>query len=164
MTQHNRAGRIENLILALWVGSMIAIGYIAAPVLFSALDDRALAGALAGRMFAIVGIVGLVAGGILLLAFLIREGSGSLSHWRFWALLIMMMIVLGSQFVLQPMMADLKAQGIVAGSEIAKRFGMLHGVSSILYLVTSVIGVVLILFGTRPSGPRLKTLAELKQL
>jgi hypothetical protein len=37
--------------LTLWVGGFWAIGYLAAPMLFYNLDDRMLAGMLAGKMF-----------------------------------------------------------------------------------------------------------------
>ena len=39
--------------ITLWVGGLLAIGYIAAPVLFASLGDRQLAGMIAGRLFAI---------------------------------------------------------------------------------------------------------------
>ena len=52
------------------------------------------------------------------------------------------------QFGIQPIMADIKAQvlpGDVMHSAFAERFRMLHGISSILYLVQSLLGAVLIL-------------------
>ena len=56
----NKLERLENLLLAVWGGTLIGIGYIAAPILFKALDDRALAGNLAGQMFHIIMLEGLV--------------------------------------------------------------------------------------------------------
>src|SRR3569623_1849958 len=50
----------ERLLLAVWVGGMLAVGYLAVPVLFHMLDDRVLAGALAGEMFRYMNGVGLV--------------------------------------------------------------------------------------------------------
>ena len=63
---------IERIILTLWVGALWAIGYLAVPFLFSGLDDRRLAGELAGEMFKAVGYVGLVSGIILLVTAVIR--------------------------------------------------------------------------------------------
>ena len=40
---------LERLLLALWVGGMLMVGYVVTPVLFSSLDTRLLAGAVAGR-------------------------------------------------------------------------------------------------------------------
>src|SRR4030067_236139 len=75
----------ERLLLTLWVGSLWAIGYIAVPVLFHALDDRQLAGNVAGRVFAVVYLVGLVAGP-LLLASLWMRATTPVRGWRFWAI------------------------------------------------------------------------------
>ena len=43
------------ILIALWVGGMWAIGYMAAPVLFASLGDRQLAGMVAGKLFALIG-------------------------------------------------------------------------------------------------------------
>jgi hypothetical protein len=59
------------------------------------------------------------------------------------------MLVLGLviQFGLSPVMADLKVQARpldVMHSAFADRFKMLHGVSSILYLLESLLGMILV--------------------
>lgn len=142
--------KVQNVLLAVWVGAMISIGYIAAPVLFKALDDRKLAGALAGEMFFIVSIIGVVVGTVLIVAYTMRSKSAALTQWRFWLLLIMSITAFSSLFVIQPMMADLKAQGLAPGSDAAATFGKLHGVSSIMHLMASVSGLVLLFNGLRP--------------
>jgi hypothetical protein len=139
---------LERVLLTLWIGTMWAIGYIAAPVLFAVLDERQTAGRLAGEMFHIVNWLGLGCGIVLILMVLKRYGH----HWRFWVLLVMVLVVANNQFVLQPMMQALKTEGLTPGSEAAGRFGMLHGISSILYLLTSVLGLVLVALGLRPKA------------
>jgi len=139
--------RIENLFLSLWVGCLVGVGYIAAPVLFKTLDDRSLAGNLAGQMFYIVAVVGLVIGISLFLSYQFRTKKTAFREWRFWVLGLMVLCVAMGFFVLQPIIADIKALGIEPGSENAKRFGILHGVSSVLYLVTTLSGVVLLFAG-----------------
>lgn len=161
--QGKSLSRVENLILGLWVGAMVGIGYIAAPVLFKLLDDRSLAGSLAGEMFRIVGLVGLFAAAVLLLGMFFREQAAAFKQWRFWVLGLMAGIIAVSMFGIQPYMVELKADGLVPGSDMAKRFGMMHGVSSILYLLNTIFGVVLLLSGLRNQGRRAKTLAELNQ-
>ena len=52
--------------VALWVGGLWAIGYLAAPVLFASLGDRQLAGMVAGKLFALIGWVGLGSAAYLL--------------------------------------------------------------------------------------------------
>jgi len=140
---------LERLLLSLWVGIMVGIGYIAAPVLFKVLDDRKLAGGLAGEMFHVVTIIGLIFGGILLLLRYKEESIEFLKQWRGWLLLLMLCLVATSMFVLQPMIAEVKALGISEGNENAKKFGMLHGVSSLLYMATVISGILLIFFGIR---------------
>lgn len=138
---------LERVVLTLWVGGLWAIGYIAAPTLFSELtDNRQLAGSLAGPMFTAVGYIGLVAGFVLFFSSLQTLGK----QWRAWILLMMWIIVLVSLFVLQPMMQELKLQGLVPGSEQQARFGMLHGISAMLHLLLSLSGALLVAVGLRP--------------
>ena len=82
--------KLENLTLAIWVGCMIGVGYIAAPVLFSALDDRQMAGMLAGKMFHVVTIIGLICGGILLMLRYRETSIEIFSQWRGWLLILML--------------------------------------------------------------------------
>jgi MFS family permease len=140
----------ERVVLTAWVGGMWAIGYLAAPVLFNVLDDRRMAGELAGPMFKIMAIVGLVCGAVLLASALKRHGATWFRTWRVWTLVAMLVLVAISLFVLQPMLQELKEQGLVEGSEQIRRFGMLHGVSWILYLFTSVGGLALVACGLVP--------------
>ncbi|KAF0193303.1 MAG: hypothetical protein FD165_406 [Gammaproteobacteria bacterium] len=149
MTPSSRLLVGEQLLLTLWVGSQWAIGYIAVPVLFHSLDNRALAGNVAGEMFTVVYLIGLVAGPLLLASLWFRAGP-VLREWRFWVIAAMVVLVAIGMFVVQPMMQDLKTQGeLVKGSELAARFGRLHGVSSAMYLVTSLLGLALVVFGRR---------------
>jgi len=138
----------QKVLLTAWVGGLWAIGYIAAPTLFAMLDDRKLAGMLAGEMFHIINWLGLVCGVFLLLITLKRYGR----IWRFWILAVMLVLVLNNEFVLQPMMAELKAQGLLEGSAAKSQFGMLHGIASILYLITSIMGLALVAAGSKQSA------------
>ncbi|HEY9151095.1 MAG TPA: DUF4149 domain-containing protein, partial [Gammaproteobacteria bacterium] len=54
----------ERILLTLWVGGLWAIGFIAAPILFAVLEDRTLAGTLAGEMFRALAWLGLVCGSL----------------------------------------------------------------------------------------------------
>ena len=132
----------EKILLTIWVGGMWAIGYIVAPILFNVLDDRQLAGMIAGHTFTAMSYVGLVCGSLLLIGGAYSRGW---KQWRHGVLLLMLIIVCVGQFVLQPMMAELKAQGLVEGSAAAATFGKLHGVASILFLINSIAGLVLVI-------------------
>lgn len=58
---------LYNVAVALWVGGLLAMGYLVAPLLFSKLADRSLAGSVAGTMFSAMAWVGLACGSYLLL-------------------------------------------------------------------------------------------------
>ncbi len=137
----------ERILLTIWVGGMWAIGYIVAPTLFSMLEDRSLAGSIAGRLFTIVSYVGLISGVILLAGLLFSLGMQAFQAWRSWVLVGMLCFIVVGQFVLQPKMEALKIAG-VEGEAVAQ-FAMLHGIASILFLVNSLAGLVLVIFGVR---------------
>jgi hypothetical protein len=137
----------ERILLTLWVGALWAIGYLAVPTLFALLDDRILAGMLAGRMFTLVSFLGLFCGGVLLLGSLLRQGKLALRSVRVWLLVVMLLLVAVGEFGVQPLMAQLKAQGLVEGSMQAAQFARLHGVASVLYLINSLCGLLLVGLG-----------------
>lgn len=130
-----------------WVGTLWAIGYVAVPILFAALDDRVMAGALAGRMFTVGAWLGIACAVVLWV--LARRGTpGRGRTLRLWLIAGMLGLVALGAFVLQPAMAQLKAGGLAAGSVEAAEFARLHGVSSLLYLAVSIGGLVLAALGS----------------
>ncbi|OXJ02625.1 MULTISPECIES: DUF4149 domain-containing protein [Burkholderia] len=141
--------RVFRLLSAVWVGSLLTIGYAVAPVLFKTLE-RMTAGSVAAQLFRIEAILGVVCG-VLLLALSnqqVRRGSSEYRRVR-WVVAAMVVCVLVGYFALQPFMNALRVAAMDAGTDIANspyasRFGMLHGVSSAFYLVESVLGLMLI--------------------
>ncbi len=140
---------IERVLLALWVGGLWVTGYLVVPTLFATLDDRQLAGLLAGRIFQTMNYVGLGVGTYLVISVLVSTGEQKLKEWRVWVLLVMLFFIMAAAFIIQPMMQELKIQGIAEGSAQASQFGRLHGVSSILFLINSVLGLLLVGTGLR---------------
>lgn len=139
---------VERILLTLWVGGVWAIGYIAVPILFAVLDDRLLAGELAGPMFSAINFIGLVCGALLIISIFYNEGVQCLRSWRYGVVTMMLVLIIISQFVLHPIMVEIKAQGLLTeGSDLAKQFGRLHGISSLLFMVTSLLGLILVIFG-----------------
>ncbi len=148
----------ERVILTFWVGSTWAIGYIAAPVLFSFLaDDRQLAGSIAGEMLRAVLSIGLVCGAILMITTAMSGLSKAVRSWRWWIIIVMLLITIVSLFIIHPMIADIKSQKDIMDAALYKsQFGKLHGLSSGLYLVLSLLGLALVVFGLRrPSADTL---------
>jgi len=131
---------LERILLTLWVGSLWVSGYIVAPMLFTALEDRALAGSLAGELFGITAWIGLACGGALLLSNL---ASFRGFNWRGMVLATMLLLVAIGLFVLTPMIAGLREQGLVDTTD----FGSLHGLASALYVCTSLGGLLLVAAG-----------------
>ncbi|KVF71576.1 hypothetical protein WS75_21640 [Burkholderia sp. FL-7-2-10-S1-D7] len=141
--------RVFRLLSAVWVGSLLTIGYAVAPVLFKTLE-RMTAGSVAAQLFRIEAILGVVCGVLLLVLSnqQVRRGSGDYRRVR-WIVAAMVACVLVGYFALQPFMNALRVAAMEAGTDIANspyasRFGMLHGVSSLFYLVESVLGLMLI--------------------
>ena len=141
----------ERILLTLWIGGMWTVGYIVAPTLFAMLADRALAGNVAGQLFSIMSYIGLLAVGILLSGQFYRARAAWRQNWRFWVLLVMLLIIVIGEFYLQPLMAELKQAGLREGSDTTRQFGQLHGVASALFVINSLLGLGLVVFGLQSS-------------
>jgi hypothetical protein len=139
---------LASLLITAWAGSLWAVGYLAVPVLFYAQPDKQMAGMLAGQMFSLVAYLGMVCGAYLLLYRYFKYGRIALRQNLFWVLSAMLLFTLVIQCGIQPVMTDLKAQALpldVMHSAFADRFKMLHGVSSIIYLIESLLGIYLVI-------------------
>lgn len=149
------ADALYDVALTLWVGGLWTIGYLVAPKLFVALgSDRSLAGALAGQLFDLIGWLGLGCGIYLLLFMVLRAGTTALRRWNFWLVLLMLLLGAVSLFGIHPLLAQLKSDALpreVMESVLRNRFATWHGVSSILYLVQSLLGLLLVV-GQRRGG------------
>jgi hypothetical protein len=144
----NLSHHLAALLTTAWVGGLWAVGYLAVPVLFYAQPDKQLAGMLAGQMFSLVSYLGMVCGVYLLIYQYSSSGSVSLRRPLFWIVAVMLLITLVMQCGIQPVMTDLKLQALpldVMHSAFAERFTMLHRISSIIYLIESLLGVFLVI-------------------
>jgi uncharacterized membrane protein YhaH (DUF805 family) len=142
------AHKLTLILITLWVGALWAIGF-AAYLLFKTLpDNHQLAGNLAGQLFTIVRYVGMASAFYLLVQRLLDYGTSALKQVYFWAVLVMLLLVLAEHFGVQPILAQLKADAMpsdVMHSIFAERFGKWHGIASIAYLVECLLGFVLVL-------------------
>lgn len=138
--------------LTAWIGGMWVVGYGVAPALFASLGDRQLAGQVAGRLFSLVGWIGLAAAAYLLVFLVARWRGGAFRRSVFWLVLGLAGLVAAGQFGLQPLLAQLKADALprdVMESVLRDRFVAWHGVSSILYLIQSGVGLWLVAWADR---------------
>jgi hypothetical protein len=146
---------LYGITVTVWVGGLFATGYLAAPVLFSQLADRSLAGAVAGAMFSVVAWVGLACGTYLILFVLAGKGWRAVQSGVFWIVLLMLALTVAGHFGIQPILAQLKADALprqVMESALRDRFSTWHGVSSALYLVQSLLGIALVILQERGKG------------
>jgi len=133
----------EQLLLTLWIGSLWAIGYLAVPMAFASLGDVTLAGNYAGKLFSAVNILGLACGSVLLVSKFALYGKQVIHFWRFWLIILMVILTLVFSTYLQPEIAVVK-QLMMQDGALIERFDTLHTISRNLYLVISVLGLALI--------------------
>ena len=146
----NLAHHTASLAITAWVGGLWAIGYIAVSILFRTQPDKQLAGMLSGQMLTMMGYIGIVCGMYLLLYRLAISGKAAVCEWVFWLAAAMLAITLLLQFGIYPLMADIKLQAQSADvmqSALAPRFKVWHGISSIMYMVESLLGAALVIKG-----------------
>ena len=141
---------IARMALVFWVGGLWVIGYLVVPLLFASLDNRALAGVLAGQFFAAIAWLGLAAAALLLLMqFRDHSGGRQLRRYRLALLWVMGGLAALQLFYLQPEMAALKQAAApvdVMGSTGRAHFVFWHALSSSLYLLQSILGACLVLW------------------
>ncbi len=144
---NNLSDKFSLIIITLWVGALWSAG-AAAYVLFDSLQDKQLAGQLAGKFFNYVSYLGLFSAFYLLIHSLLRFGTVALKQGFFWAVFVMLLLVLAGHFGIQPLLAQLKADAFpsdVMQSVFANRFRTWHGVASIAYMLQCLLGFIVVL-------------------
>ena len=150
--------RLFNLFSTMWVGSLLTIGYLVAPTLF-ALLPQTLAGNVAASLFqkqaylsVVCGVVLLVTANRAMRASVAGEsvGSGARALRKARRVIVAMILcTLIGYFALQPWMNALRVAAEAAGTDISHsiykaKFGALHGVSMVFYLIESLLGIWLV--------------------
>jgi Domain of unknown function (DUF4149) len=118
-----------------------------APTLFHVLPDRVLAGGLAGKLFTLMAYAGIACALYLLIFRLARFGAACFRQGEFWIIIFMSGLVVAGEFGVQPILASLKDQALpreVMESVFRDRFLAWHGIASVLYVIESVLGAVLV--------------------
>lgn len=143
---------LERIVLTLWVGGLWVTGLVLAPVLFASFQ-RVFAGDIAGRLFTAMALLGMVCAVLLLVLAALRCRARLWRDWRALVVVAMLAITAIGEFVLASRMRALKqvAAQHAQDSGLRSEFGILHGVSSALYLSGAVLGLVLVVAGSRPA-------------
>ncbi len=147
--------RARLLLTTAWVGSGWTIGYLVAPTLFKTLPDSALAGTIAGHLFQVQAWFSVTCA--VSLMGLLLVGRSRISR------LIpgMLACTLLGYFALHPFMAHLRELGL-NDSDVKWQFGVLHGISSGIYLLQSILGAMLVLGELSRPDPKLEARLEAK--
>ncbi len=146
MTNH-WLDKFSFILITFWVGALWTTGAVAY-ALFHTLQDSQLAGQLAGQFFTYVSYLGLFSAFYLLIHRLLGYGTQALKQSYFWAVFLMLLLVLAGHFGIQPVLAQLKANAFPADvmqSVFANRFKTWHGVASIAYVAQCLLGIVVVL-------------------
>ncbi|PKO47669.1 MAG: DUF4149 domain-containing protein [Betaproteobacteria bacterium HGW-Betaproteobacteria-22] len=141
------AYRLSLILIALWAGALWTTG-ISAYVLFDTIQDKQLAGSVAGKLFNVVTYIGLSCAFYLLIHRLLQYGTSALKQLFFWAVFLMLLLVLAGHFGIQPLLENFKTQALPADvmqSVFADRFRNWHGVASIAYVLECLLAIVLVL-------------------
>ena len=142
-------GHARVLVGTVWAGSLWTVAYLVAPTLFRTLDSVQ-AGAIAGSIFRVQGWVAVGCAALMLALLQWAPGALELKRRRLLGALVLSMLVcaLLSHFGISPLMAELKAQAQgssgIMDEAMRSRFGMLHGVSTLIFAVQSLLAGVLI--------------------
>jgi hypothetical protein len=152
--------RLFLLIAGVWVGSLFTVGYLVVPTIFANLQDRQVAGMIAAAIFQAEAYVSvLVCVTLLLLAnALIKRKVENYRNTR-WVILVLLLISAMTCFGFIPYMNALRQEALLLGipvmaSPSASLFGRLHGISSGLYLIQSLLGLWMVWrLGRHPTKP-----------
>ncbi len=147
--------KITALLLAVWLGTQLCSGYIVAPVLFSHLDKMT-AGAIAGQIFHIVSYLGIASMLLLLTVLKLSHHTAFFKQVRVKIALAILVLVSINEWLITPIIEALKKHqthaiddllfaSLKQSQAIGSSFGIWHGVSSSIFLLVSVLGVVLAL-------------------
>jgi len=135
--------RLAAVILSLWAGSLWTICAIAAPAAFAVLD-RPGAGRLAAALFRIETWLGFACAMMLFAAAFVHKPLAPRLGPP-WLIAATAAAPLFSELVLSPMMAAARAANDMS------RFGLLHGVSAVLFVAAAVGALLLVLRFNRPA-------------
>ncbi|MFQ5456167.1 MAG: DUF4149 domain-containing protein [Nitrospirota bacterium] len=140
--------------LAIWVGGMVIIMFIAAPAIFKRLESRTLAGEITGeilRKFDIIVffcISALVITGII--KYLNWENPTPWIIMRYMAILVMSLSAIYSSGIISPKMRSLKSKissfdTLPENNHNRIAFNQLHRISSICMFLNLICGIISIL-------------------
>ena len=140
-------GYFLKLFLSIWTGSLWWM-IIVAKVLFDKIPTAFLAGVVAGQLFYYLSYFSMGMSVLIFFHLFKYQGWSLVKSSKFWLILFIAMIVLINFFGIQPTLEALKINAQpkeVMESIFADRFAMWHGISSISFLIQTILVTVLML-------------------
>ncbi len=139
--------RLAAVCLSIWLGMQIGFGYVVAPILFKTLE-KSVAGQLAGELFHLSNVMGILSWAITFLAVGRRSAweHGTANRYTRKLVAILLVLFIISEGLVSPTIAGLKAGEVpMLANWLGNSFKMWHGVSSILHLLQTVLGLGLVI-------------------
>ena len=134
--------RLAKIALMFWAIVTWATGYVFAPVMFAKFD-KIQAGLNTGELLHATYVLSLLCALVLLIDFRVRFKQRLLHLTDLWLTLGALFIVIVQYVGISPKMTTLK-QTMLSNPADASAFMQWHGVSQVLYLITSVLLAVLV--------------------
>ncbi|WP_269531035.1 DUF4149 domain-containing protein [Chitinimonas sp. BJYL2] len=138
---------LRSILTVFWIGGLWALGVLIGPVLFHQLDN-ALAFRVVASMLRALAWVGIVAGIYILIHMLWVEGLRAFQTLELWLILAMLALTLVNHFAVFPVISEVKpqmhtaAEGMFGGG-----FQNWQTISSLIYLIQSLFGLVYVIRG-----------------
>jgi hypothetical protein len=139
------ARRVFLIVTGFLFGGLATIGFLVTPTLFYVLDDKQVAGMIAGEIFKNASFFCLSISLFLLIYanLLVKRGILQYRGIR-WLLIIGIVLTLIGTFVIQPMMSEWREIALNNGAPVmqspyAKRFGLFHHISSAMFTIEVVL-------------------------
>ena len=136
---HAWLARLSFLALMVWAVTTWITGYVFAPLMF-AKWPKIEAGLITGELLQATYVISLICAVFVLIDYRVRCAHQLLHNKNLWLTLIALFIVIIQYAVITPKMQALKANML----SNASAFMQLHGVSQVLYLITSLVLAVLV--------------------
>ena len=136
---HAWLARFSTLALMIWAVITWVTGYVFAPLMF-AKWPKIEAGLITGELLQATYVISLICAVFVLIDYRVRCAHQLLHNKNLWLMLVALFIVIIQYAVITPKMQALKANML----SNASAFMQLHGVSQVLYLITSLVLAVLV--------------------
>lgn len=139
--------QVTKLAMTFWVGGTLTVGCIIVPLLFKNLDEIT-AATIAGQIFNIIAYIGMVSLFMALIELVIDHKLQIIHLRKFWYVAFMETILFINYFAISPIIVKLRTKLTDITNRVFQHtteFSFWHSVSSILFLISCILGVLYIL-------------------